>query len=181
MKLRYSGAFQEDREQLPGREGGKQPKLGMDGYAGGSPLNCPLMPAPDSPQPLAVPAGLSLCGRHVWSWLAGVLAWRSHLSIIDFPPCLFCPVCHSVFPLLLFSFLSLFYSFQCFCSLCLSPSVIVLISLPLSPFNLLSSSVITFLCSSNYFSLLFILALIPISTLFCFHPPPPPPPHAIPL
>lgn len=83
VKPRYSGAFQEDREQLPGSEGGKQPKLGMDGNAGGSPLNCPLMPAPDTPQPLAVPAGLSLCGRHVWSWLAGVLAWRSHLSIID--------------------------------------------------------------------------------------------------
>lgn len=174
MKLRYSGAFQEDREQLPGREGGKQPKLGMDGYAGGSPLNCPLMPAPDSPQPLAVPAGLSLCGRHVWSWLAGVLAWRSHLSIIDFPPCLFCPVCHSVFPLLLFSFLSLFYSFQCFCSLCLSPSVIVLISLPFQP--------VIFFC--YYLPVFFKLFLTPVH----FGPDPhiylvllPPPPHAIPL
>lgn len=45
--LRYSGALQEDRErQLPGSE---QPKPSMDGYAGGFPLNCPLMPAPDHP------------------------------------------------------------------------------------------------------------------------------------
>lgn len=164
MKLRYGGAFQEDREQLPGREGGKQPKLGMDGYAGGSPLNCPLMPAPDSPQPLAVPAGLSLCGRHVWSWLAGVLAWRSRLSIIDFPPCLFCPVCHSVFPLLLFSF--------------------NVFALSVSPPLPLSRQPVIFFC--YYLPVFFKLFLTPVHFgpdphIYLVLLPPPPPPHAIPL
>lgn len=124
MRLRYSGAFQEDREQLPGSEGGKQAKLGMDGSAGGSPLNCPLMPAPDTPQPLAVPAGLSLCGGHVWSWLAGVLAWRSHLSIINLPPLLSSlslkcslPPSRNIFP---FPALTFFYLCHiCFLSLSL--------------------------------------------------------------
>lgn len=87
VKLRHSGALQEDRErQLPGSEGGKAAKAGHGRLCWRLPSELPPDASPWHPPPLAVPAGLSLCGRHVWSWLAGVLAWRSHLSIIDFPP-----------------------------------------------------------------------------------------------
>lgn len=65
--------------------GRKATKTGHGQLCWKLPSELPPDASPWHPPPLAVPAGLSLCGRHVWSWLAGVLAWRSHLSIIDFP------------------------------------------------------------------------------------------------
>lgn len=49
LKLRYSGASQEDRDNCQEVRAESSQSRGMDGYAGGSPLNCPLMPAPDTP------------------------------------------------------------------------------------------------------------------------------------
>lgn len=106
VELTHSGALQEDRErQLPGSEGGKAAKAGHGRLCWRLPSELPPDASPWHPPPLAVPAGLSLCGRHVWSWLAGVLAWRSHLSIIDFPPV---HSSSSLFFLSLYSFTTLF-------------------------------------------------------------------------
>lgn len=66
-----------------------------------------------------MPDGLSLCGRHVWSWLAGVLAWRNHLSIIDFPPFYSCLSCFSRHLSVISSSLSLLLISSLQCSLLL--------------------------------------------------------------
>lgn len=129
------------RQRATARKWGwKAAKAGHGRLCWRLPSELPPDTSPWHPQPLAVPAGLSLCGRHVWSWLAGVLAWRSHLSIIDFPPFLsflsLCFLCllHTTALLFLLSLPLPLLLVSMFSSLSLS---ICLISLPLQPLILL--------------------------------------------
>lgn len=118
------------RQRTTARKWGwKAAKAGHGRLCWRLPSELPPDASPWHPQPLAVPAGLSLCGRHVWSWLAGVLAWRSHLSIIDpsFLSLSFLCLPHTTSLLYCSHFLSLFYSFHtCFLpSLSLQPLILL--------------------------------------------------------
>lgn len=133
------------RQRATARKWGwKAAKAGHGRLCWRLPSELPPDTSPWHPQPLAVPAGLSLCGRHVWSWLAGVLAWRSHLSIIDFPPFLSLlslfslPSSHNIstFPTLTSS--PSFTHFNVF-----SLSHLIYLSLPLQPLILLCYYLLT--------------------------------------
>lgn len=148
---------QEDREQLPGSESGKQPEPGMDGSAGGSPLNCPLMPAPDTP-PTTGCGGRPLPLRTSCLVLAGRSPGLEEPPLYNRVPS---PVtAFSASPTLHLSFSTLTFFLFCSSLMC---SLSCFLCLPFSYFLLLSSCF--FISSIGFLPLL-------KSTVSCFYPNP---------